>query len=83
MDLTDSMNFMMKDSDLAIHENEAVFLFGMSKMTVVLESENSSQYKYLIILTFQALAVCGVLGVAGEDCQGKVREHGDGECHLE
>mmetsp|Transcript_41069 Transcript_41069/g.39584 ORF Transcript_41069/g.39584 Transcript_41069/m.39584 type:complete len:237 (+) Transcript_41069:504-1214(+) len=55
MDLSDAMSFMMKDSDLAIHEHEAVFLFGMSKMTVVLESENSHQYKQMKFVEFLEL----------------------------
>ena len=47
MTMTDSLNLMIRDTQLGIGEKEAIYCYGMSKMSVVMEQENMGQYKIL------------------------------------
>ena len=38
---------MMQDTGLGLNEKEAIYCYGMCKMTVLLESENRWQYMQL------------------------------------
>lgn len=47
MTYQDAQNLFMKDTPLNLIEKEAIFCYGLSKMTVVTESDSSWQYKQL------------------------------------
>ena len=47
MTMTDSLNLMIRDTQLGIGEKEAIYCYGMSKMSVVMEQDNMGQYKIL------------------------------------
>ena len=40
----DAESFMMRDNDLQLIEKDAIYCYGLCKMTVVKENENSKQY---------------------------------------
>lgn len=40
----DCIELLMRDSDLAMNEKDALYCFGMSKMTVVQENEQHNKY---------------------------------------
>lgn len=44
MNRKDCLDLLMRDSDLQMNEKDALFCFGMSKMTVVQENEQNSKY---------------------------------------
>ncbi len=41
----DTMDLMMRDTGLSLIEKEAIYCYGMCKMSVVLESADAWQYK--------------------------------------
>lgn len=43
----DAMNLMIRDTQVGIGEKEAIFCYGMCKMSVVFEQENMGQYRIL------------------------------------
>ena len=47
MTMQDCLDLMMKDTTLGLIEKDAIFCFGMCKMSVINESENTPQYKKL------------------------------------
>jgi len=56
MSQQEAMNLMMKDSRLFMLEKEASYCYGMCKMTVALESEESSvKYRRLVFVEFLEL----------------------------
>lgn len=52
MTMQDSLNFMMKDAGLQLIEKDAIFCFGMCKMSVILEQDKMGQYKILQFVEF-------------------------------
>lgn len=53
MTMEDAINLMTKMSPLKLNDREAIYCFGMSKMTVVNEAEESStKYKRLVFVEF-------------------------------
>jgi hypothetical protein len=55
MTMGDAMNFMMKDTALGLIEKDAIFCYGMCKMSVILEQESMWQYKHLKFVEFLEL----------------------------
>lgn len=47
MTMNDAMALMMKDTTLGMIEKDAMYCFGMCKMSVIYEQENMWQYKQL------------------------------------
>jgi len=47
MTMGDALGLMMKDTQLALTEKDAIYCFGMCKMSVIIEQENMWQYKQL------------------------------------
>ena len=47
MTMNDAMSLMMKDTSLGLIEKDAIYCFGMCKMSVIFEQENMWQYKQL------------------------------------
>jgi len=47
MTMNDAMSLMMKDTNLGLIEKDAIYCFGMCKMSVIYEQENMWQYKQL------------------------------------
>ena len=48
MTMHDALNMMIRNTRVSIIEKDAIFCYGMSKMTVVIESEDSAgKYKKL------------------------------------
>ena len=47
MTMQDALQLMMRDTALGLIEKDAIYCYGMSKMTVIAESENAWQYKQL------------------------------------
>ena len=52
MDMKDALEFMMRDSSLNLIEKDAIFCYGMSKMTVDKEHEKHDQYLNLAFVEF-------------------------------
>ena len=52
MDMKDALHFMMKDSALNLIEKDAIFCYGMSKMTVDKEHEKNDLYHKLAPVEF-------------------------------
>ena len=47
MTFKDALSLMMKDTSLGLIEKDAIYCYGMSKMSVIYEQENMQQYKVL------------------------------------
>lgn len=47
MTMGDALGLMMRDTQLALTEKDAIYCFGMCKMSVIFEQENMAQYKKL------------------------------------
>ncbi len=47
MTMADALNLMIRDTQIGIGEKEAIYCYGMSKMSVVFEQDNMGQYKVL------------------------------------
>ena len=47
MTMSDGLNFMMKDTSIQLIEKDAIYCFGMCKMSVILEQESMGNYKKL------------------------------------
>lgn len=48
MTMTDAMNLLMKDTNVGLIEKDAIFCYGLCKMTIPIESEdNAVKYKRL------------------------------------
>jgi len=52
MTMQDGLNFMMKDTGLQMIEKDAIFCFGMCKMSVIIEQDKMAQYKVLQFVEF-------------------------------
>ena len=50
--MNDAIDLFTKKTDVSIRENEAVFCFGMSKMTVPFENEDAKKYGFLYFSEF-------------------------------
>ena len=48
----DAENFMMKDHDLQMIEKDAIYCYGMCKMTVIKENESSKEYFVIKFVEF-------------------------------
>ena len=60
MTMQDALNLIMKDSPLGLIEKDAIFCYGMCKMTCVNEmSDSSVHYKQLRFVEFLEL-ICRV-----------------------
>lgn len=47
MTMADALSLMMKDTTLGLIEKDAIYCYGMCKMSVILEQDNMWQYKQL------------------------------------
>ena len=52
MSKENAMDFMMHDTNLQMNEKDSIYCFGMCKMIVVKENENSKQYLALQFVEF-------------------------------
>ena len=55
MTMGDAMGLMMRDTNLGLIDKDAVYCFGMSKMSVILEQDNMWQYKRMQFVEFLEL----------------------------